>query len=167
MGDIVKETSKGVIYAKKGDNTAFALGKGDWYNVDKKSPEATDVLSKIEKGTEVNIEYNKNGTARYVTKISVVGNAINKSEAKTEEKQKGETKDKEWTPGDKPKEEKTRTYYGSEEDVKGKQRGCALGAAASIVSNPNLDLGDKTLTPENAAQVTLYIAQKFIDWMQA
>ncbi len=159
MSEITSGNAKGVIFAKKGDNTAFALGKGDWYNIDRNSPEAKSALEKIEKGVEVSIDFNKSGTARYVTKIVAIEKETVKEEVKYEQKTKEEA--------NKPSEiKKMKSFYGSEEDIRGKRRGCALGAAAQILSNPNIEIGDgKPLTVEALAQATTYLAGKLEDWL--
>jgi hypothetical protein len=63
-------------------------------------------------------------------------------------------KKKEWTPN-----------YNNPEKTAQIQRGNALNAAASVMSNPNLQMQETT--PEALAQATKVIAEQFLDWLRA
>lgn len=54
---------------------------------------------------------------------------------------------------------KGNNFYGSAEDIKGKEVGCAMGAAASVASGGNFT------DPEQAKQFTLFLAEAFLEWI--
>ena len=60
-----------------------------------------------------------------------------------------------WTPGNYNNPEKTAQI----------QRGNALNAAASVMSNPNLQMPDTS--PEALAEATKIVADLFLDWLRA
>jgi DNA-directed RNA polymerase subunit RPC12/RpoP len=61
--------AKGKIVCKKSDNKAFKLGE-DWYNVD---TNVIPILTKMNKGDEAVVTYEKKGVARYVSNMVLVG----------------------------------------------------------------------------------------------
>ena len=172
---------KGKIICKKSDNKAFKLGE-DWYNV---NDNVVSSLEKFGKGSEVVVTFEKKGVSRYVSKLvdanevtqqegtktsefscEVCGKALkdgkfkkcyecNKSGAikkgtTTTEQPKGGT----YTP---PAEG---VRYGSKEDIAGKEKGCALGAAATVASGCGFS------DPETAAQFVKALAESLLNWMR-
>ena len=58
---------KGKILAKKGDNKAFKLDDGNWYNL---NDPVIPYLEKMNKGDEVVVTFEKKGVSRYVSKLT-------------------------------------------------------------------------------------------------
>ena len=63
--------AKGKIVVKKSDNKAFKLGE-DWYNV---NDNVIPILTKMNKGDDVVVTYEKKGVARYVSNMVPAGAA--------------------------------------------------------------------------------------------
>jgi hypothetical protein len=74
--------AKGKIVVKKSDNKAFKLGE-DWYNV---NDNVIPILTKMNKGDDVVVTYEKKGVARYVSNMVPAGAASTAPAAVTEEK---------------------------------------------------------------------------------
>lgn len=55
------------------------------------------------------------------------------------------------------------SFYGTPEDIAGKQKGCALGAAASVLCGSDCLNG---LDPEGIAQVTRIVADSLLDYLK-
>jgi len=73
--------AKGKIVVKKSDNKAFKLGE-DWYNV---NDNVIPILTKMNKGDDVVVTYEKKGVARYVSNMVPAG-AASTAPAAAEEK---------------------------------------------------------------------------------
>jgi hypothetical protein len=178
---------KGKILAKKGDNKAFKLDDGNWYNL---NDNVIPYLEKMSKGDEVIVTFEKKGVSRYVSKLSVAGAAEAPRTETTSTtgyvcevcgkalkdgtfkkcfmcNKTGATKKEEVKPSTEPyvkkeyKSYESKSYYGSPEDVAGKEMGCALGAAATVASSQQFN------DPEVAKQFTLILADEFLTWMRA
>lgn len=165
------------ILAKKGDNKAFKASDENWYNV---NDVVIPYLEKLNKGDEVIVTYEKKGISRYVSKIvkasevkeelqkesstgfacEVCGKELkddkfklcymcNKKGLKPNKEPVAEPIKKEWKPYDNP--EKTAQI----------QRGNALNAASMVAS------GTSFSDIETAAQFTLELAERFVEWLRA
>jgi hypothetical protein len=168
---------KGKLVAKAGNGKGFKVeGQEGWFNA---GDAVVPYLAKIEKGAEVIVTFEKKGVAKNVTKIVKAGatTTTTKPEASKESTgfecedchkplkdgkfkkcfmcNKKAPKESKHTP-----EDGKRTYFGSPEDIAGKQRGCALGAAADLLSGRPED-------PETLAEMTLVVAQKLLDWLRS
>jgi hypothetical protein len=55
---------------------------------------------------------------------------------------------------------KSNNFYGSVEDIKGKETGCAISAAATVAS------GNVFSDPLAAKEYTLILAEAFLEWMR-
>lgn len=167
---------KGKIVCKKSDNKAFKLGD-DWYNVNEP---VIPFLTKIEKGEEVVVTFEKKNTTRYVSKIvKATATAISTKE-EVKESTTGfvcedcgkELKDGKFkkcfmcnkkNPTSKEKSTNfPKSNYGSPEDIAGKQRGNALNAAGMAVSG-----NFQGVEPETIAQAVIIIADKLLEWARA
>jgi len=165
---------KGKILAKKGDNKAFKLDDGNWYNL---NDPVIPYLEKMNKGDEVLVTFEKKGVSRYVSKLTTGKVETPNTETKTSttgfacEVCGAELKDgrfKKCFMCNKKGGTKTgttgtsKTNYGSPEDIAGKQRGNALNAAGTAVSGnfPGVD-------PETIAQAVIIIADKLLEWARA
>jgi hypothetical protein len=166
----------GKIICKKSDNKAFKLGD-NWYNVnDNVIPD----LTKMNKGDDVIVTYEQKNTSRYVSKLvssaSAQSNNTNTTgfvcevcgKALKDDKFKkcfmcnksGATKPATQEQGNQSTPTSA-VKYGSAEDIAGKEKGCALGAAATVAS------GCAFSDPETAKQFVLELADAFVDWMRA
>jgi len=150
----------GKIIAKAGNGKGFKISSVDgWFNA---SAAASSFLSKVEKGDEVTVAYEKKGVSKICTKItksSAKGNntqseeQLEVSEFVCEECGKalkdGKYK-KCWACNQKsPKTEASKSSdkpyiprvggYGSAEDIAGKEVGCAAGVAGNILSGRQED----------------------------
>jgi hypothetical protein len=171
---------KGKILAKKGDNKAFKLDDGNWYNL---NDPVIPYLEKMNKGDEILVTFEKKSTSRYVSKLT----SANILETKTETtsttgfvcevcgkelkddkfkkcfmcNKKGLTK-KETTSESNTGSAKSRdNYYNNPEKTAQIQRGNALNAAATVASNQQF------VDPEVAKQFTLLLAEDFLIWLRA
>jgi len=172
----------GKIVAKKSDNKALKLSDDNWYNM---NSGVVDILKNLSKGDEVVLTYEQKNTSRNVSAIRKPGVATttntNYSTGFTCEVCGKELKDGKFkkcymcnkSGAQKPNtattnpEEKTgkssqqeNIKYGSPEDTAGKQRGCALGAAATVASSQQFN------DPEVAKQFTLILAEEFLTWLR-
>jgi len=172
---------RGKVLAKAGNGKGFKVeGQEGWFNA---GDAVVPYLAKIEKGTEVIVTFEKKGVAKNVTKIIKASVPATTETSKEEPKQtksstgfECEDCGKELKDGKfkkcfmcnkkAPKESKhtpddgKRTYFGSPEDIAGKQRGCSLGAAAELLSGRQED-------PETLAEMTIVVAQKFLEWLRS
>lgn len=146
------------ILAKTQSGLAFRADDGEWYNLIENSP-AKPYYDKTEKGDTVEITYEKIKGRNIVSKIKKIS-FTEKTEVSTSSTDitKTETKSAQ---GYKPKG----GGYGSPEDVLGKQVGCAVGAAASIMSNPSVELSDNS--PNGIIAATIEIAEALLKYMQS
>jgi len=174
---------KGKILAKKGDNKAFKLDDGNWYNL---NDNVIPSLEKLNKGDEVVVTFEKKGVSRYVSKLTGAGAT---ETLKTEVRESAtefacevcgkELKDGKFKkcfmcnksgavktssstiviPGtvEKPKG----NYYDNPEKTAQIQRGNALNAAATVASSQTFE------DPEVAKQFTLLLAEDFLTWLRA
>jgi hypothetical protein len=177
---------KGKILAKKGDNKAFKLDDGNWYNL---NDNVIPYLEKMNKGDEIVVTFEKKGISRYVSKLTTATTEAPKTETTSTTGFACEVCGKELKDGkfkkcflcnknklvktEDPKSNPTepviepyvkkewKTNYGSPEDIAGKEVGCSLGAAATVASGQKLD------DPEVAKQYVLLLAEYFLDWMRA
>jgi hypothetical protein len=172
---------KGKILAKKGDNKAFKLDDGNWYNL---NDSVIPYLEKMNKGDEVVITFEKKGVSRYVSKLVNTGAA----EAPQEEKKESSTgfacevcgkelkdnkfkkcfmcnktgavkKDEVKSGSEEPR--KSHTSYDNPEKTAQIQRGNALNAASTVASSQQF------ADPEVAKQFTLLLAEDFLNWLRA
>ena len=173
---------KGKILAKKGDNKAFKLDDGNWYNL---NDPVIPFLEKMSKGDEVVVTFEKKGVSRYVSKLvganvaetqktettsttgfvcEVCGKELkdgkfkkcfmcNKSGAVKKEEGK--------LPQDDKSEQPKNNNYNNPEKTAQIQRGNALNAAASVASSQQF------ADPEVAKQFTLLLAEDFLNWLRA
>lgn len=168
---------KGKIICKKADNKAFKLGE-DWYNC---NDNVVSFLEKIGKGEEVTVVFEKKGVSRYVSNISVGGGTGGASAAPAStEAPKSSTgfacevcnaplKDGKYkkcfkcnkSGATKPGAEKSEKKSYNNDSVAGIQRGCSLGAAATVASSQQFP------DPETAQQFTLILADAFLTWLRA
>jgi len=185
MAEGIKEKVIGKLTRKA--SKGFQIeGDAGWFNV---TDAGKPYLDKLNVGDNVEIEYVKKGINRIVFKTTPVketpkvtapettnstgfvcedcGKELKdgkykkcfmcnkknppKTQVIDEEPEKAK---KEWTPGNYNNPEKTAQI----------QRGNALNAAASVMSNPNLQVTDST--PEGLAEVTKIVAQLFLDWLR-
>jgi hypothetical protein len=147
--------AKGIVKAKAGSGKGFLLDNdANWFSV---KDNLVDDLAKVEKGTEIEVTYTKNGTFRNVSVINVVAKKAAKTEAKSEgfacEDCGAALKDgkykkcfmcnkkapKETAKEDKPATNYNKSNYGSPEDVAGKEVGCAAGVAGKLLSGRQED----------------------------
>jgi hypothetical protein len=167
---------KGKILAKKGDNKAFKLDDGNWYNL---NDPVIPYLEKMAKGDEITVTFEKKGVSRYVSKL------LNAKETPKEEMKESTTgfacevcgkelKDgkfkkcfmcnktgatKKETQTDTPKKEYK--SYDNPEKIEQIRRGNALNAAAAVASSQQF------ADPEVAKQFTLLLAEDFLTWLRA
>lgn len=129
---------------------AIKIGK-DWFSTTYAKGDT------VVKGDEVVLTYKKNKAFKNVSKITKVVNEAPKVETPKKEEPKVEE------PG--LKEPKTwgnkREYYGSPEDVAGKQKGCALGAAGAAVAG-----NFPGAQPADIAEAMIIIAKRGLEYLQ-
>lgn len=171
---------KGKILAKKGDNKAFKLDDGNWYNL---NDNVVPYLEKMNKGSEVIVTFEKKGVSRYVSKLTVAG-TVEASQVETTSttgficevcgkelkdgkfkkcfmcNKSGATK-KETSAPTEPYVKKEWKTYDNPEKTAQIQRGNALNAAASVAASQQFE------TPEVAKQFTLLLAEDFLTWLRA
>ena len=167
---------KGKILAKKGDNKAFKLDDGNWYNL---NDPVIPYLEKMNKGDEIVVTFEKKGVSRYVSKLTSA-NAVETSKTTEPEPAKSSTgfaceicgkelKDGKFkkcfvcnkkNPSPKTGKTEYKSNYGSPEDIAGKERGNALASASRVAS------GQQFEDPEVAAQFTLELAERFLEWVR-
>jgi hypothetical protein len=167
---------KGKILAKKGDNKAFKLDDGNWYNL---NDPVIPYLEKMNKGDEIVVTFEKKGVSRYVSKLLIAGAIESKTETTSTTgficevcgaelkdgrfkkcymcNKKGLTK-KDDIKSDAPKS--TYKSYDNPEKTAQIQRGNALNAAAAVAS------GQQFTDPEVAKQFTLLLAEDFLNWLK-
>jgi len=164
---------KGKILAKKGDNKAFKLDDGNWYNL---NDPAIPYLEKMNKGDEIVVTFEKKGVSRYVSKLTSAS-AVETPKTTEPEPAKGSTGfacevcGKELKDGrfkkcfvcnkknPSPKTEKKSSYDNPEKTAQ-IQRGNALNAAGFVASNQQF------ADPEEAIQYTLEVAERFLEWLR-
>lgn len=169
---------RGKLAAKAGNGKGFKVeGQEGWFNA---SDAVKPFLAKIEKGAEVVVTYEKKGVAMIVSKIvsatsasvvekpkeTVVDNSLAKSPGTPVCEDCGkELKDDKYKKcyvcGKKAYKGKAAKTYDSPEKTAQIQRGNALNAAAQVISG--MDAND----PDLLAEMTLSVAQKFVDWLRA
>jgi len=178
------ETLTVVIDYKAANKKGFKIegDKDQWYTANK---EILDDLAKVEKGDKVEITFVKNGVFRNVSKIEKVKSET-KSEAKEEPKSGftcedcgKELKDDKYkkcfmcnkkSPPktkviDEPEKEKdtgwkSKSNYGSTEDISGKEVGCAANCAAQILSGC-------PLTPEETLETFRVLFNGILEHIRA
>lgn len=74
---------KGKILVKKSDNKALKLSDDNWYNLEEN---VIPILTKMNKGDDVVVTYEKKGVARYVSNMVPAGTANTAPANATEEK---------------------------------------------------------------------------------
>lgn len=145
----------GVIFSKAGNGKAFALGKGDWYNV-----EDATLLAPFNKGDNVKVIWDKKGVAKIASKIEKVSKEISAST--------GTPKQNTPTPTPQQSGSYQKSGYESKEDHPNKalamRLGNALNAASTVMSNPNIILTEQT--PEAYTQATIEMAMRFFDYLE-
>jgi hypothetical protein len=168
---------KGKILAKKGDNKAFKLDDGSWYNL---NDNVIPYLEKMNKGDEIVVTFEKKGTSRYVSKLVRAG-AEARTTADPEPTQSTtgfacEDCGKELKDGrfkkcfvcnkknPAPKKETSsvsKSSYDNPEKTAQIQRGNALNAAASVAG------GCAFSDPDTARQFVLELADSLLEWLRA
>ncbi|MBU0580765.1 MAG: hypothetical protein KKA19_06280 [Candidatus Margulisbacteria bacterium] len=175
--------AKGTLKFVAKNGTGFKIAEdNDWFNADKAM---VDVLAGVEKGAKMTLIYENKGKNRVVSEILVDEEAVaekgetstkftcnvcgkelkdgkyktcfmcnkkgvkSKVENKVETTSSAVTEKKEW-----------KSNYGSAEDVAGKEIGCAVGAAATVAG------GQQFSDVDAAAEYTLILAQKLLDWIR-
>jgi len=190
MGNELKLTAK--VTNKSKTNKGIQLeGQEGWFSIPEK---LTGFVAKINKGDNVDITYLKKGVFKNVLLIYSTKEEVKKEEPKAEttksttgfacsdcgkelkddkykkcytcnqkapvQTQVIEEKDKESGTGNKGK-----GYYDNPEKTAQIQRGNSLNAAAMVMSNPNVQMGD--YSPEALAEATKTLAGSFLDWLRA
>jgi hypothetical protein len=177
----MSQETKGKILAKKGDNKAFKLDDGNWYNL---NDNVIPYLEKMSKGDEIIVTYEKKGVSRYVSKLTNVG-AVETPKTETTSStgfacevcgkelkdgkykkcftcnKSGATKKETTIPSDSKVEKPKGNYYDNPEKTAQIQRGNALNAAASVAASQKFE------DPEVAKQYTLLLAEDFLLWLRA
>lgn len=164
---------KGKVICKKADNRAFKLGD-DWYNC---NDNVIASLEKIGKGEEVTAVYEKKGVSRYVSSITVGGTSVAPASAEAPKSSTGfacevcgaSLKDGKYkkcfkcnkSGATKPGAAKEEKKSYNNDSVAGIQRGCSLGAAASVASSQQF------ASPVAAKEFTLILADEFLQWLRA
>lgn len=126
------------------------LDDNNWYKVE---DFVQPYLDEVKKGDAVELTYKRVKEGKFWTNL--VSKMVKKSgttTAKSDPVDNGNFEE--------PKSGVKRDFYGSAEDVRGKQKGCALGAAATVVSGMGIQ------EPEEAKQITLILAQAFYEWLK-
>ena len=125
------------------------LDDNNWYKVE---DFVQPYLNEIKKGDEVELTYKRVKEGKFWTNL--VSKLVKKGATTT----KDETVEK--IDFNEPKTGTKRDFYGSPEDVRGKQKGCALGAAATVVSGMGI--------PEikEAGETTTTLANLFYEWLK-
>lgn len=144
---------KGKLIAKARNGKGFKIeGVEGWLTANEP---VMPYLEKIEKGTDVVVTYEKKGIYMNASKImrATVEKSVEEKpeEVKTEEKKTYPTKT--WTP--KP----AGTSFNNPERDAQIRRGNSLNAAAAVLAGREED-------PETLAEMTLVVAQKFLDWLE-
>jgi hypothetical protein len=174
---------KGKILAKKGDNKAFKLDDGNWYNL---NDNVIPYLEKMNKSDEVVVTYEKKGVSRYVSKLTSASTAV---EIKTETISTTgyvcnvcgkEMKDDKYKTcfvcnkkGLKPKEEvktevkKEYKSYDNPEKTAQIQRGNALNAASSAAVGRCFLNENGVEDPDKAIQWIKIVADSLLEWLRA
>ena len=165
---------KGKLVAKAGNGKGFKIeGQEGWFNA---GDTVVPYLSKIEKGAEVIVTFEKKGVAKNVTKIVKAG-ATTTTKTETPKDSTGfycedcgkELKDDRFkkcfmcnkkNPQKEGNKISSKEYTQSPERTAQIQRGNALNAAASILSGRPED-------PETLAEMVKVVADKLLDWLRA
>jgi hypothetical protein len=165
---------KGKVVTKMSNGKAFKLSDGKFYNVE---DAIKSDLAKINNGDEVILEVEKKGVANIVKKITKATGAETKKDT---EKPTGEFKCEECgatlkdgkykkcyacNQKNPDTSNKDKIGYGSPEDIRGKQTGCALAAAASAAAGRQFINEKGEEDPEKAAQWIKIVADSLLDWM--
>lgn len=183
MAETIK--AKLVVTAKTGKGFKVE-GYENWFSV--RGAEIEKILASITKGEEIEITYDKKGVFYNVSKI--VKSSVEKQsgykciscgtslkDGKYKKCYKCNQKKEEPSPKDnKPNEDSPKSRivdeppktgydkYNNPEKTAQIQRGNALNAAATVMSNPNLQMSDTS--PEALSEATKVIAQAFLDWLR-
>jgi hypothetical protein len=176
---------KGKILAKKGDNKAFKLDDGNWYNL---NDNVIPYLEKMNKGDEVVVTFEKKGVSRYVSKLVNTAEVAKTETTSTTEfacevcnaplkdgkfkkcymcNKSGATKKED--PKSNPavtEPKKPYTPYDNPEKTAQIQRGNALNAAAAVVGGCNLNNPKTSEEIEAIKQFTLLLAEDFLTWLR-
>jgi len=173
---------KGKILAKKGDNKAFKLDDGNWYNL---NDLVIPYLEKMSKGDEVVVTFEKKGVSRYVSKLVGAGAAETPKTETTSStgfacevcgkelkdgkfkkcfmcNKSGATKkveDQKQPGAVEPKKEYK--SYDNPEKTESIRRGNALNAAGAAISG-NLQGTD----PDTLAQALIMVAERALEWLK-
>ena len=176
---------KGNVVCKKSDNKAFKLGD-NWYNV---NDPVIPFLEKISKGDFVTVQFEKKGVSRYVSKLTKGSETSNNEETPKEpstgfacevcgavlkdgkfkkcymcnklgKTKKEEPIQKEESTKKEESTEKPKSFYGSPEDVEGKEIGCAVAAAASAAACQQFG------SPDEASQWIKIVAGQLLEWIR-
>jgi hypothetical protein len=167
------------IVAIKSDNKAFKASDDSWYNV---NTPVIPYLEKMSKGDEVVVTFEKKGTSRYVSLLTLASaKTETTSAAETTSEFKCEVCGKTLKDGKYKvcftcnKAGKTAPSQASSAPTTGKsynsyndpaktaqiQRGNALNASAAVASGVSFQ------TPQEASEFTLELANSFLDWLRS
>jgi len=164
--------AKGKVTLKSSNKKSFKIGD-DWYSA---KEEMIPVLATINVDDEVTVTFEQNKTFRNVSNI--VKTTVATPKGPTCEDCGKALKDDKFkkcymcnkknpvTPGTTATEKasgSSREFYGSPEDVAGKKRGCALGAAAEVLAGARC-IVDKE--PEEIAEITKIVAESLLDYLK-
>lgn len=181
----MSETIKATVKTKTKTGKGFQLeGHENWFSANFVMGE----LAKVNVGDVVEVTYAKKGVFFNVSKIVKV--EVEKSEVTKEQtavcticgktlknpayptcwdcKDKAPKKEEKTKVYDAPQAEKNAKFYdkfNNPEKTAQIQRGNALNAAASVMSNPNLSMQDTS--PEALGEATKVLADTFLDWLRA
>jgi len=180
----MSEEIRGKLAVKAKNGKGFKIEDVDgWFNA---TDNAKPYLEKIEVGAEVVVNYTKKGISKNVTKIAEA-KGQNKSTTKTESKStevkkgtgtfvcedcgvelKNDKYPKCYTCGKKAYKKSTKkTSYDSPEKTAQIQRGNALNAAGYVMSGFKYEDPAKEIDPETLAEMTIVVAEKFLEWLRA
>jgi hypothetical protein len=159
--------TKGKITKKYESGKAVKIGN-DIYSFDV-STNVKDEIKGYNEGDEVSVEYSKKGTMKLISKISRIGSPSTQKSATSTPKQttpepgKPEPVKPESTKP--PYDPKDRSFYGSPEDIKGKEIGCCLAAASAAAGRGFID--DKgNEDPIMAAEWIKIVAGELLKWLK-
>lgn len=140
----------GVIQAKS-DKTGGVKIADVWYTC---ADPVKPYLAKMGKGDSVVAEYKTEKYKKIIVKLTKDGNAAPAAQESAKAEVGAAPAGGSASSGS---GSGTRDYYGSPADVKGKQVGCALGAAASLLAGRQED-------PETLAEMCIVVAKKLYEY---
>jgi hypothetical protein len=149
------------------------ISKGDFITVQFEKKGISRYVSKLAKGSEtsegeVKTEESSTGFICEVCGTSLKDGRFkkcylcnkNKATKKEEPEKKEEPKQKEEPEKKEESTERPKSFYGSPEDVEGKEIGCAIAASASAAA------GTQFGSPDEAAQWIKIVAGQLLEWIR-